>query len=88
MNKYLNNETLSGVALDVFDTESSLAVSLRNREEDENTKLILEIKNHPNVILTPHNAFNTHETVLRKAKNTIEQIQSLIEKGKFIWEVP
>ena len=88
LNKYLNNETLSGVALDVFDTESSLAVSLRNREEDEDTKLIMEIKKHPNVILTPHNAFNTHETVLRKAKNTIEQIQSLIKKGKFIWEVP
>ena len=86
--KYLNNEILSGMALDVFDFENELAISLRSNKKTENVKLIMKIKKHPNVILTPHNAFNTHEAVIRKAKHTIKQIKSLTEEGKFIWEIP
>jgi len=86
--KYLNNEILSGMALDVFDFENELAISLRSNKKTENVKLIMKIKKHPNVILTPHNAFNTHEAVIRKAKHTIKQIKSLTEEGKFIWEMP
>ncbi len=88
LNDYLQNGTLLGVGLDVFDIEKELAFSLRNNKSDNDTNLIIEMNKHHNVILTPHNAFNTYEATLRKSKQTVDQINSLIEHGDFIWEVP
>jgi len=86
--EYLMNGTLAGVGLDVFDMEKKLASSLRNNEDNNETRLIKEMNKLPNVILTPHNAFNTHEATLRKSKQSVDQIKSFMEKGKFIWEIP
>ncbi len=88
LNKYLQNGTLAGIGLDVFDIEKKLALYLRNNKTDDEIKLIMEMNKHPNVILTPHNAFNTNEATLRKSKQTVDQIKSLIEHGNFIWEIP
>ena len=88
LNKYLKNEILAGIGLDVFDNEKLLALSLRNKKLTDDMKLVMELEKLPNVILTPHNAFNTHEATLIKSKQTIDQIESLIEHGSFIWEIP
>lgn len=88
LNEYLLNGTIAAIGLDVFDIEKKLAASLRNGESDNEIELIMNMNELPNVILTPHNAFNTHEGTLRKSEQTIKQIKSYIEKEKFLWEVP
>jgi D-lactate dehydrogenase len=40
-----------------------------------------------NVILTPHNAFNTAEAVERKATQTVQQIEHFVQNGEFLWTV-
>ena len=42
----------------------------------------------PNVIFTPHNAFNSFEAVERKAQHSVRQLQHLLEKGTFLWPIP
>jgi len=87
----INEGFLSGVALDVYEKESELAVSLR-RGNAQNKKMenliIFELAKHPNVILTPHNAFNTIEAVDRKAVHSVQQINHFLERGEFLWQVP
>ena len=78
--------------MDVFNLESELAVFMRSNRKNlpENIEIqsILEMNGLPNVIFTPHNAFNTCEALERKVKQSIEQISSFYETGKFIWEIP
>jgi len=80
---------LGGVGIDVYDTESELAVALRTGQPSENpvVRAILKLRERSNVICTPHNAFNTHEAVLRKSEQSIQQVESYLKTGKFIWEV-
>jgi D-lactate dehydrogenase len=88
--KALDKEILSGAGLDVYDHESVLAVSLRagRPSNDPTIQAILELAKRPNAILTPHNAFNTHESVERKSRQTLEQITHFREHGVFLWQVP
>ena len=78
----LDEGHLSGLALDVYENESALAVALRSG------KTAFPLSGRPNVILTPHNAFNTFEAVDRKAEQTIQQIQHFQEHGAFLWVTP
>ena len=48
---------------------------------------ILELSKKDNVILTPHNAFNTSEAVTRKSEQAVQQISSFLENGEFVWPV-
>ncbi|MBW8001961.1 MAG: hydroxyacid dehydrogenase [Planctomycetes bacterium] len=88
--KLLDEGRLSAVALDVFNNEPELAVSLRTNaaSDDNEIKATLELAKRPNVILTPHNAFNTSESVDKKASQSIEQIKHFLEHGNFKWSVP
>jgi len=81
---------LGGVGIDVYDNESELAVSLRtgNKSSDEKVNAYLNLLKFPNVIMTPHNAFNTKESVKRKSEQSIEQVMYFIDKGEFLWKVP
>ena len=81
---------LGGVALDVYDTEEELAVSLRHGKASQNRQVLAAkaLLKYPNVILTPHNAFNTHEAVKRKTDQSVQQIVNFMEKGHFLWPVP
>ena len=81
---------LSGVALDVYNDEKILAVSLRagKAADDPSVRAVLELAKRPNVILTPHNAFNTHESVERKSRQTMDQIAHFREHGTFLWQAP
>jgi D-lactate dehydrogenase len=88
--RLLDENHLAGVALDVYNQESELAVSLRTGRSSSNKEVqaTLALSKRENVILTPHNAFNTREAVDKKAKYSIQQIEHFFEKGNFIWSVP
>ncbi len=73
---------LGGVALDVYERESDLAVGARAG------KAAFPLAGRPNVILTPHNAFNTMEAVERKAQQSVQQIEHFLRTGRFLWPVP
>lgn len=84
---------IGGIGLDVYDSEKELVGVLRDGKDkgdiDDLEKLnsvaaTLELINHPHVITTPHNAFNTVESVERKALQTAENLVSFIEKGEFL----
>ena len=55
---------------------------------DEEVANTLELAGRPNVICTPHNAFNTHEAIARKSKLSIEQINYFLKNGEFLRPVP
>lgn len=89
--RLLNEKHILGLALDVYEKESELAVTLRGgniNNKSKYAKTILSLLEYPNVILTPHNSFNTKEAVDRKAKHSIEQINYFIENGRFLWPLP
>lgn len=84
--KLLQEDHLGALGLDVYENESTVGVSLRNsmgyHSRDE--EIIKKMMNCPNVIFTPHNAFNTWEAVQRKAQFTVEQITYFLEHNDFM----
>jgi len=88
--KLIDEGHLGGVALDVYNKEFVLGDSLRagNRGADPEADAVAELQRRDNVILTPHNAFNTAESVERKSKQSMQQIESLLTTGNFIWDIP
>ena len=89
LDKYLEDGTLGGIGLDVFDNENKLAIALRGKKTqfDDDIKLILKLNQNSNVILTPHNAFNTEESTDRKSQQSVEQLEYFMRHGKFKWNV-
>jgi len=90
LKRLLDKNILSGIALDVYPFENELGTALRANAEVKNDELriIKTLSGYPNVIFTPHNAFNTAESVERKAEQSVEQVRHFIEKGSFLWNVP
>lgn len=85
----LEEGILGGVGLDVFEHESSLAVELRLHQHPH-SELLLRVQRllkRPNVLFTPHNAFNTREAVERKTAMTVQQIRHFLKHGEFLWRV-
>jgi D-lactate dehydrogenase len=80
---------LGGVGLDVFNHETELAASLRagTTSSDAEVRSTLELGRHANVILTPHNGFNTVEAVDRKVRLSVEQVKQFLRQGTFRWPV-
>lgn len=88
--KLLKEGHLGGVALDVYDHEGPLAHALRGGEpsSDPEVAVTLALASMDNVILTPHNAFNTREAVERKAEHSARQLHRFIDEGRFLWPIP
>ncbi len=88
--RLMDEGRLGGVGLDVYENESGLAVALRNGNsiDDREMRACLELSTRKNVILTPHNAFNTEEALERKAGQSAEQVANFLANKRFIWEVP
>lgn len=88
--RLLEEGHLGGIALDVFNHESELAVSLRggHTSSDPEVQATLQLAGHPQVIMTPHNAFNTEEAVARKAQHSVEQAVHFLRHGSFLWPIP
>jgi D-lactate dehydrogenase len=80
---------LGGVGLDVYENEGELAMALRSgiTLTDPAMRAVLDLAGHENVILTPHNAFNTKESVERKASMSVEQMEHFLKHKDFIWKV-
>jgi len=81
----LENNILSGVGLDVLEGEKILGEETEILTEDykkdvDFKTLILDhiLVNHPKVIITPHNAFNSKEALDRITKTTIENIKAFL----------
>ncbi|HCL00696.1 MAG TPA: hydroxyacid dehydrogenase [Candidatus Marinimicrobia bacterium] len=90
LKRLLDENILGGIALDVYPFENELGTALRMNSEinNEELKIIQTLSRYPNVIFTPHNAFNTAESVERKAEQSVEQVRHFTEKGSFLWNVP
>ncbi len=80
---------LGAAALDVYPEEGTLAAALRSgaKSKAPEISIIEELARMPNVILTPHNAFNTHEATERKVVQSYEQIHHYMNTGWFLWRV-
>ena len=82
---------LSGAALDVFNEESSLAPALRTPNPSlltPDNQALLRLARRPDVILTPHNAFNTAEAVERKSSLSIQSALRFLQTSAFPSPVP
>jgi len=88
--RLLDEGRLGGVALDVYENEAELAVGLRSGSAggNETVQAYLGLKDRENVILTPHNAFNTTEALQRKAGQSAEQVVRFLSEKTFVWSVP
>jgi D-lactate dehydrogenase len=83
----LEKGILAGVGLDVLEDEKELneeaALLLANTEDVTNLKTLLYdhiLMNHPKVIITPHNAFNSLEAVKRILTVTIENMKGFMQE--------
>ncbi len=82
----LSNGTLAGVGLDVLEEECFIKeeAQLLSKEFPKTCDLKTVLQNHillqqKNVIITPHNAFNSEEALIRILDMTILNIQSFIK---------
>lgn len=84
--KALNDGTLAGAGLDVLEGEHQMSEE-RERLFDKNMtnadyKILLEdhmLMERDNVIITPHNAFNSREALERILEATVENVQGFIK---------
>lgn len=83
----LKNNKLAGVGLDVLEEEVELceetellSTSFRKKKDYENIIMDHVLFRHPKVIVTPHNAFNSVESIKRINKTTFLNINSFIDK--------
>jgi D-lactate dehydrogenase len=90
----LEKDILAGVALDVLEEEKAIIDESeyinnpQQREVDFKTLCIDHVlMHHPKVLVTPHNAFNSHEALVRILESTAENIKSFTE-SKPVHTVP
>lgn len=81
----LVNGQIAGAGLDVLEGENFIQDELELLDKDiskENLEMLLEdhmLMKMDNVILTPHNAFNSREAILRILDTTVENISAFAE---------
>lgn len=83
----LKSGKLGGAGLDVLEGECDILeeTQLVKKSFSGNCDLKTLLENHilmdmPNVIITPHNAFNTHEALMRILNTTIDNIRLAMNK--------
>ncbi len=90
LQRLLSQGILGGLSLDVYEDERSLADYLRGIHPQkiyQSTKIILQLKNKDNVLLTPHNAFNTQEALREKARMTVQSVRAFLKTKRFPYPV-
>jgi len=82
----LKDDRVAGAGLDVLEAEIYMGKELdslnKENASDEDLDTVLHnqyLIDHPNVIITPHNAFNTQEAIERIFDVTVENIKSFGE---------
>jgi D-lactate dehydrogenase len=90
----LNEGILEGVGLDVLEEEKELseetAILTQSWKKDVNLKNLVfnhMLMNHPKVLITPHNAFNSIEALMRIIETTEQNIGAYVD-GKELNLVP
>lgn len=83
--RLLEEGILGGVGLDVFDDEPRLANAMRHGSLEIET--ISRLRSRNDVILTPHNAFNTIESTERKSVEAARELAHFIAHGRFVTPV-
>jgi D-lactate dehydrogenase len=88
--RLISEKHLGGLGMDVYNQEAQLAVAVRQQRPvaDEELQASIQLAKMPNVVFTPHNAFNTAEALVRKSQQSAQQVISFINSGKFLWPVP
>jgi D-lactate dehydrogenase len=89
----LRNGSLAGLGLDVFNQEESLRSHLREKSldvdsEQPEVQAALELLRNDRVLATPHNAFNSRESVKNKVRQTLENIELFRKEGRVQHPVP
>lgn len=89
LERCLRDGTIAGLGLDVFENENLLGAAMRNTgaEVTERAAQINRMLAFPNVLLTPHNAFNSGEALKRKSELTVQQIRHFFRHRDFLWKV-
>jgi D-lactate dehydrogenase len=84
--KALEEDILEGVGLDVLEgendmTEETEVLTNRFRKKEDLKTLVLNhiLINHHKVLITPHNAFNSTEALMRIENTTIDNIQNYLK---------
>lgn len=86
----LRDKIISGAGLDVLEeegiTKDEMGFVLRNSNNSD-VDVMAVLANHvlmemPNVVITPHNAFNTKEALVRILDNDVENIKQFVSGGK------
>jgi D-lactate dehydrogenase len=74
-----------GLGLDVFEDEPNVAVALRSghKKTSPEAQALRALLQHPNVLFTPHNAFNTIEAVRRKSQFSIDEVLYFLKNKNF-----
>jgi D-lactate dehydrogenase len=85
MLRLVQERHVGGLGLDVFEDEPNVAVALRSKHTNTflTVQLIIELLQHPNVLFTPHNAFNTMEAVQRKSRFSVDEVLYFLENKDF-----
>ena len=85
LDRLLKKGTIGGLGLDVYPNEHKLADHLRRaaKSVEKDHRTILQWRHHDHVILTPHNAFNTHEALYEKCHLTVSSVMSFLKNGRF-----
>ncbi|MBC7348486.1 MAG: hydroxyacid dehydrogenase [Candidatus Aminicenantes bacterium] len=83
--RLLKEGHLGGLGLDVFEEEAEVGTAMRTGRLDKSEKaaIVARLLKYPNVILTPHNAFNTAEALERKARFSVEEIFHFLKHRAF-----
>jgi D-lactate dehydrogenase len=87
--RLVQEDHLGGLGLDVFEDEPNIAVALRSGHPNTSptAQLITKLLQHPRVLFTPHNAFNTTEAVQRKSQFSIDEIFYFLKNKDFRCQV-
>lgn len=89
MKKLLDEGVLGGLGMDVYPDEDVLGDSFRSGSGlSEDAQLVKELAADHRTILTPHNAFNTEESLSKKASLAAESIVYFLEHKAFPEAVP
>lgn len=88
--KALENDLISAVAMDVYNEEDRVADFLRAGKDvaGQEVEAVNKLMQKPNVIFTPHNAFNTIEAVHRKSEQSVQQVEYFLKNDEFYWQIP
>jgi len=81
----LQSGHLGGVGLDVYAEESIISASLRGGTPNAHPEYLAfqALLNRDDVIMTPHNAFNTREALARKSEQSVQQLAYFFQHRVF-----